>query len=129
MASKFRGFMVEVPQFLAPMFFKRCERLGYTFNNGGKKGSKLQDYKDYWAYIFWDDINNKPYVGSNLDYDSDPGYYTKYAKVKLSVVQFMTYTRFKNIKRLVNYEDTAIFNHKCMLDNLMRYGEIIDDNT
>lgn len=122
--------MVEVPQFLAPMFFKRCERLGYTFNNGSKEVDKLKEYKDYWAYIFWDDINhNKPYVGSNLDYEDNPGYYTEYVKVKLSIVQFMTYTRFKNIRRLVNYENELIFNHKRMLDNLMRYGESIDDNT
>lgn len=121
--------MVEVPQFLAPMFFRRCERLGYTFNNGRKSDTKLSDYKDYWAYIFWDDTNNKPYVGSNLDYESDPGYYVKYAQVKLSVVQFMTYTRFKNLRRIVNYETKSIFSHKRMLDKLMIYGEKIDDNT
>lgn len=122
--------MIEVPQFLAPMFFRRCERLGYTFNNGSKEDAKLRDYKDYLAYIFWDDTtSNEPYVGSNLDYENDPGYYTKYVKTKLSVVQFMTYTRFKNLRKLLYYETDAIFSHKRMLDNLMRYGESIDDNT
>ena len=130
MVSSYRGFMVEVPQFLSPMFFKRCERLGYTFNNGSKVNSKLQDYKDCLAYIFWDDLNMyPPYVGSNIDYENNPGYYAKYAKVKLSIFEFMTCTRFKNIIKLVEHKTDTITYHKLMLDNLMSYGEMIDDNT
>lgn len=120
--------MVEVPQFLAPMFFRRCERLGYTFNNGSKKDAKLKDYKDYWAYIFWNNTD-EVYVGSDIDYENDPGYYTKYARVKISVVQFMTYTRFKNLRKLLHHETDTIIQHKLMLDKLMTYGERIYDNT
>ena len=130
MVSNYIGFMVEVPQFLSPMFFKRCERLGYIFNNGNKVDSKLQDYKDCLAYIFWDGLNNNPpYVGSNIDYENDPGYYAKYVNVKLSIFEFMTCTRFKNIRKLVEHKTDTIIYHKSMLDNLMRYGERIDDNT